>query len=194
MTEKQLKKFCSLDNRRWLEPWSKGEYTYACGYAILVRIPRMDSISELENDMPKDAEGIIAKTHTQQCEYHTVSGYNSPLTVKCDMCDGKGKDIDCPECDGYGEVYFENDYNNYEFVCESCDGSKRVDICPECKGTGQDVPPSERTDFHGFDFDARLLTLLSGLPNCKLGLLNDKGANPFIFDGGIGAIMPMIKW
>ena len=72
--------------------------------------------------------------------------------IECPRCKGHGKSYfkNCNECDGDGNVTFENKYHDYEFECKSCnsDGGEYIaggnHVCDLCYGNGKTY---DRNDF-----------------------------------------------
>lgn len=56
----------------------------------------------------------------------------------CNYCDGEGILKECPECEGYGTVYLENDFNDYSITCSTCEGVSMDNMtCIKCYGSGR---------------------------------------------------------
>jgi DnaJ-class molecular chaperone len=79
----------------------------------------------------------------QRDECHCCEG-SGQVYNDCQYCDGSGwnweeVEVQCPDCDGKGEFYDEDEENHCS--CENCDGTgvimnkERVD-CDECAGNG----------------------------------------------------------
>lgn len=181
-----LKKFCHEDHHALSEPWSIEEYSYFCDGHILVRVPRIDGIPE--NDQAPDARKIIPANQPQ--EWFSVPDCKLPDYEPCKQCNGSGKDVECPECDGSGEVSLSNRYNEYECECKSCDASGVLSECPNCDGTGR-IYPTEGILVGVAGFQPKYLLLLAALPNCKIGPTGPESLAWFVFDGGDGVLMPV---
>ena len=185
-----LLKFCEDAFNENLElPYSIGDYTCATNGIILIRIPRL--VEYPENPKAPDPEKIEYERNPEK--WYSVGDIKKPKSADCVFCKGQGKNFTCPECDGNGIVWLSNNYSEYPGIdCNSCNGKGKIKFCEECNGTGK-VFQQTPMDFHGVAFDQRYLALLSGLPNCEIGLISKTATTPFRFDGGTGIIMPMKK-
>jgi hypothetical protein len=97
-----LTQFCDLNaiHRPFLmEPWSRGEYSYASDGAILVRVPRQPDVAENPNapDAVNNFAGDIDYTDPAIPELPPEN------REQCRKCDGDGGVCgDCEDCDGRG--------------------------------------------------------------------------------------------
>lgn len=67
-----------------------------------------------------------------------------PTLVACKPCDGSGakkgsKPIDCPTCEGFGQVRIQQGFFTIQQTCPSCHGQGSViqDPCGDCHGQGR---------------------------------------------------------
>lgn len=67
-----------------------------------------------------------------------------PTLVSCKECDGSGakrgsKPIDCPTCEGFGQVRIQQGFFTIQQTCPSCHGQGQViqDPCTACHGQGR---------------------------------------------------------
>lgn len=203
MTLDELKKFCGRDKYRsyLLEPFSRGEHTYATDGNILIRIPRLAEIGEVTgapntekifNENFKGIEGATSVPIAPQADLK-----------RCRTCDRTGKVTECSECGGDGAL--ECDLG-HEHECEDCDGTgyiastdDQASECPDCQGVGK-VPDLDQGIRAGVVINRshcvayRYLRVISLLPSAKWNLTNGREEHdpiPFWFDGGEGMVMPM---
>lgn len=204
MTKDDLKVFCG---RKLQEPWSNLDYTYATNGSVLVRVKKLDDVPVKDelSAIPKNADSLIEKY---------VVGVLGPFPEiekivgdSCYQCKGAGKvtEKECPECEGYGNVYWETNRHKYEVECQECGGCGKIkttdpngETCENCDGTGI-VAQMNRISIDGFDFDSNLLYHFQKFPNVKIGAKNvgenSSGAYgvAFIkFDGGVAVIMGLL--
>lgn len=119
-----------------------------------------------------------------------------PPATRCECCAVAALhlyEIECAECLGKGDF----DHGSHTYKCKECDGAGCIDApreaefkvsCHCCHGTGEGF---QTVKVGASWFQRPYLSLLAGLPNCRLTL----GSSPlagavFTFDGGFGAIMP----
>ncbi|MFT5430145.1 MAG: molecular chaperone DnaJ [Myxococcota bacterium] len=67
-----------------------------------------------------------------------------PRDISCETCDGKGakpgtSPVDCPRCDGRGQVMLQQGLLMMRMQCNQCGGAGKVikDPCTDCRGKGQ---------------------------------------------------------
>lgn len=174
----------------------RGGYLYATNQYIAIRIP-------------DDAEVVASETagvpslpklfEHGEIEYHALP--ELPAPIECRKCGGTGKRylMDCPDCD---DGYFFHKGNEYE--CANCDGEGKVPAddksnpsnCWYCSGSGE-KPYSNGgaplVKIGEASFQPRYLRLIAKLPNARISHAANKEAPAhFIFDGGIGVVMPCL--
>ena len=212
MEKELLERFCCADKDKGniCRPWSTSAYTYATDGHIMVRVPRMSDIDA--NDTAPDVEHnpYSEMFNREPAEWVGVPEVDYEATT-CPHCNGTVKGIVCPECEGYGVVSLESDFNTYdEQDCKTCKGKAQlsvaqfeefkarhryknpgvVETCDECWGTGK-VWTLEGKVVNGVKINLKFLSLLGKLPNAKLGTFEPMTVARFIFDGGEGLLMPM---
>lgn len=128
-------------------------------------------------------------------EWITLSDFALPPATNCDHCHGAGHkhEMECDECEGGGDF----NHGSHTYTCKECDGGGTVKAprkpefkveCSRCNGTGEGF---QAVKVYTSWFQRPYLSLLAGLPNCRLTLGADPMASTvFTFDGGFGAIMP----
>jgi len=179
------------------DPFNCDGYTFATDGHICIRVD-VDNSVESHPEAPKTMKGIFltCDDDSKYIDIPEIEGIS--LVVGCPVCGGSGKLSVCPECEGNGEVFFENDYNEYECTCESCFGTGKYKSgniaksdCEECYGTGK-ITKDIGIDIGTRHITARLLCLIKNLPNVKIAPEATDRLNPiqFKFDGGCGILMP----
>jgi hypothetical protein len=193
MTKEDLMKFCSdtdTDRFNLSVPWSIGDFTYASNGHIIVRVPRL---ADIESNAGPKVDDLF---HADPPAWFHLSGLSLPeIEIKeCSTCGGKGKDCECPECNGAGEIEFDNMRSRYTVECLTCGGFGNIkDDCLDCSGKGTiEIEKPYPFKIGTSHFQVIYLRWLAELPNCSIGPSPDplKPA-PFRFDGGDGLLMPM---
>lgn len=99
MTRSDLQCFCvSEDDPRDCvhEPWSRGEFTYATNWHIIVRAPRLADVDE--NPKAPDTEKLFKEAVV--AEWLPVPACAMPDDIDCPSCRGAC----CDDCDWRGKV------------------------------------------------------------------------------------------
>lgn len=108
-----LTPFCASERfggANMTRPFSRGEWTYATDGKVAARVPRRSDVPEyddaphIERVWPKEAALIfmpVVQTTLPDPEY-----------AQCDICDGRGTQHDCPDC---------------QCRCDQCDGEGRLE-------------------------------------------------------------------
>ena len=89
MNKKILSKFCmkkrdaTLSGLCFTKPWSMGDYSYATNGVILIRIPKLKSIPERNENSPvqQAAEEMFVKTPIPVLKFPVPELYNNPVVV-----------------------------------------------------------------------------------------------------------------
>ena len=201
MDKETLKQFCSYDNLRKeiMEPWTRGDYTYATNGKIIIRVPRISDIPE------NPAAPNVNRSIPWNAPVFTEASAPIPDLPKdqflsCARCDGTGKNSECPECEGEGVVTWETKRHGYEADCEECDGFGRVaagtkaEECNRCNGTGK-IEQDIFVPVRGVSFNKKYLTLIKSLPEAILfpepEVAGKFPPSRFAFNGGDGFVMPV---
>ncbi len=195
MNLEQLIKFCAKDDIRsyLLNPWIQGEYVVASNGHIAVRVPATDFVSVLEPVTGKVplVDSLIDKVKALELALMPIP--ELPPTVPCEYCGGSGAAYPCDECDGSGNF----DHCGREYACKACDGHGQNQIgegdaepCWFCDGRGE--KPYYAVQVGDGYFDRRYLAIIASLPNVVIAPNGPKGTAYFTFDGGDGALMPML--
>ena len=190
MTIDDLKKFCSTGREFLEEPFSQGEFTYATDGKIAIRVNKIDGIEDVISapNMKK-----LNWDHGKHKDWVSLPDYSQDGAQVCSECKGNKHFKDCPECCGHGDVYVNNDFNEYLCCCKTCNGNGSIpssegDACEACCGTGFVAIPVEFGPGH---ISSSLLNKIKILPGVLLSQSGD-GHEPFkfVFDDGCGLIMP----
>jgi hypothetical protein len=167
-----LQQFCSTEQFRFNlhKPFSYGAFSYASNGAIAIRVARRDDIPEAEQaKIPQQIDKWFSEIEGIPVESDTpLLPDDEEVETKdqCELCDGRGKDHDCPDC---------------ECVCANCEGS----------GT-ETTTKSISIDAFGTIFRLKFLRLVLRLPNVEVAVDRIRPSKPifFRFSGGAGCLMP----
>lgn len=208
-----LAPFCGKDAAREYiymhEPFNVSGGTGASNGHILAWLPEISFGKPLG---PKESESIErlivqAKADADDPDAQWVAVETIRTSSrKCPQCDGTGvvRVIECEDCDGDG--YFSHGMHDYD--CKECngDGHKNTtgigEQCDECGGSGQSeiAQPSsfgKSSQFIGgfFTVASHYIAKMRKLPGCRIKHYESRpaGGLTFIFDGGVGIVMPFIK-
>jgi DnaJ-class molecular chaperone len=194
--DKTIRMFCSLDESRPTlnNPFNVGDFTYAINGHFGIRIARRHEYDQ--NTIIKNIECLYSVDVNESLWIDLPGISEISEEVNCSFCMGEGNIVECPECEGIGEVSWTSDFGNeYDATCLSCHGSKKINgTCQECKGTGKksiDI----NIEICSKLFNSRLLKIMHELPAVKFapGAVEKYKPVPFKFDGGIGVIMQMLR-
>lgn len=193
-----ITKFCAPGDIRYYlhKPMRHDGYLYATNSHIAVRIED-DPTIEAE-PMPASLQNSVLQkmaTDTTDRTWRPVPQVNGAATKPCAYCDGTGRVVKCPDCDGDGE--FEHGDHTYE--CKACDAAGRVasaskdvgEKCLDCCGSG--VSWKETVEFDGVHIAARYIYLIgTEIPGAEIGISKDPaGIQLFRAPGIVGCVMPM---
>jgi hypothetical protein len=206
-----LKQFCYKFGFNGLnEPFNIGNYTYATDGALLIRIPKLEEITnELTN--PSQLKILTAINFLENLTFNIEISQLITIEQTCSACNGLGYYKNCPDCDASGNIEFESDSGIiYNVDCTMCDSTGYIDceeedaqICENCNGKKvrmiiEDIP------YDNILLNGKYLQILktSTLENVKFLSENDYKTVcidnmcppvPFKFDGGFGILMPKRK-
>lgn len=168
-----LKPFCGTEETRpyLMQPFSRGEFTYATNGHICVRVPRRD-------DAPEQERPDVSKLCFEPAApFEPASIYPLPPVEfeDCEACDGRGAVHDCPAC---------------QCVCEWCSGKGE---CSTDAGISASIL--------GHAFNLKYVRMLFALPELIVAMCEPCGAKgwgriaplAFRFDGGEGLLMSMSR-
>ncbi|MCK4620690.1 MAG: hypothetical protein KAT62_00605 [Desulfuromonadales bacterium] len=185
--------FCHPETKSIGSPFSVGEYTFATNGSIIVRVPRMAEFPEV-NGAPEPNK-LPFWDHDEQTVWDDLPAYDTAERKPCESCQGAGKQHACAECDGEGEVEFSTAFSNYECECKSCLGDGFLpsgnNACSCCFGSGinLDIP----VKYSNRSISMKFLEMMQTLPVVKICPHGEYyEAFRFTFDGGCGAVMPML--
>lgn len=170
MSNIDLQKFCGVDETRpyLMRPFSFGDFTYATNGHVMVRLPRISDVKEIEKsgtwDKPLDCH---AGADFRAADDFLLPALKPSEEEQCSVCDGRGYIHDCPDC---------------ECICSMCDG-KGFEIAEK----------RTSTTLCGASCSLRYVRMILDLPGIEIS--GNPSANgspiPFRFEGGIGALMPL---
>ena len=193
-----ITKFCATnDLRHYLhKPMRHDGYLYATTGHIAVRIED-DPAIEAE-PMPANLQNSVLQkmaTDTTDRTWHPVPQVNGAATKPCAYCDGTGRVVECPDCDGDGEF----EHGDHTYKCKACDASGWVASpikgagakCHDCHGSGMSW--QETVEFDGVHIAARYIYLIgTEIPGAEIGISKDPtGIQLFRAPGIVGCVMPM---
>lgn len=193
-----ITKFCATnDPRHYLhKPMRHDGFLYATTGHIAVRIED-DPAIEAE-PMPASLQNsVLQKMATDDTDrtWRPVPQVNGATAKPCAYCDGMGRVVACPDCDGDGEF----EHGDYMYECKSCDASGWVAApskgveqkCLDCCGSG--VSWQETVEFDGVHIAARYIHLIgTEIPGAEIGISKDPtGIQIFRAPGIVGCVMPM---
>jgi hypothetical protein len=195
--DKTIRLFCAIDNSRpkLTNPFNQGSYTFAANGHIAIKISRRE---EYDKNAPIDQKMEILFTFSEISETLWIDIPDLDKIIEyqtCPECKGEKIIKVCRECHGKGEVFFENDYNEYYIECKSCDGFPHNPTeCEKCSGTGQ-VKKNRYILIGSKALDTDFLSTIKLLPGVKIAPEAVEGLNPipFKFENGEGIIMPCRK-
>ncbi|MFA6213518.1 MAG: hypothetical protein WC714_29040 [Candidatus Obscuribacterales bacterium] len=198
-----LQQFCNTDDVRFYmhKPFSVNGKACATDGCMVICMDGDTDIEPLSANLKKPE--LIANKLMEYCDASKFVDGFVPLKVEippyplCHVCLGDGKvakEIECPECDGEGEVNIGKHY----YECKECDGSGNVPsegkdaektiVCEKCNGSGKGY---HSIDLDDRKFQAKYLEKILGLPNIEYKLMEGKTEMMrFKFDGGVGCLMP----
>lgn len=205
-----LNKFCigKHDRRQnFSMPFSDANYTYASNMHLIIKVPKIDGLKNLEG---YQYEKIIKSTEKyllglEDLSYQPIGDLPPLNYMNCSTCKGAGQlsaDKNFSECWGRGEFTFTNMFNNYDINRKSCDGNGSVKDtnnlvpCIECDGEKQflDLDLNRMTFTSGgtsLDVNSAYVRMFAELPGAMCAVVENGLA--IRFDGGFGFIMRMIK-
>lgn len=183
-----LQKFCA-DKPRIHAPWSRDGYTYATNGHVVIRVPEVDGISQSQE--APSLKPVLKYFDIDPDIWYPLKKVKMPKPDVCGSCNGRGRDVACPECEGIGIVSWDGTYHTYKDTCKLCEGRGAVEICPECYG--EEKTPSQIPVKIGgvWFYPPTLAPCLEFLPNCAIGIIGGmEDPQRLRFDGGDGLIMP----
>lgn len=170
-----LQPFCGTEDARWylMKPFSMGEFSYATNGHILVRQPRRADVPDIDVKAPKfKPDNALVGLDAAKFYVPTLQLPTAPAAGPCPACDCRKFEHDCPDC---------------ECTCETCNGS------------GEGNPERNiSTAIGGSFFALNYVRLMAALPDLEIANTAEAiavGAKPllFRFEGGVGALMPMLS-
>ena len=167
-----LKPFCGTEETRSyiMQPFSRGDFTYATDGHICVRVARLIDASEQDKpNVTKLPWEALAAANFVPAPAFNLPAKADPTFEPCDCY--QGKIHDCPDC---------------ECECETCDGSGTIK---------NDDDNNKSVGLLGISFARKYVRLLETLPGLQVatigGLYDGIVGLAFKFDGGHGLLMPL---
>ena len=119
-----LRLFVSTDNFRpkIQHPWRDGKFIYATDTHVLIRINGALSDEEYPTGGPNVDSFKWDLLPTGEISAADIDAALSKVPLVDEM-EIIGEDIECPECNGEGEVYWEYSHWSELFECPVCDGT-----------------------------------------------------------------------
>jgi len=199
-----LEKFCRKSHYTGTlnEPFSDNDYTYASDGSIIIRVDKIQEMTEKDTHSNK-AKELFEKNKINGNEIWTDLPKFEVIEKNCTECVGTGKIIICKECNSTGSLEFSSNYNDYDVECKSCFGKDIKDEkCEDCDGTGKykeysnpviEVPIRKDGNLEQIEIiiNGKYLEMIQDLPNIKIALQGEKELIKLKFDGGIGLPMPI---
>jgi len=205
LTAIDLKIFCNPDDRRdaLKAPFSDEKFTYATDGHICIRVPRIQGVT---SDSGVSLLKYMTFDHAEMTTWHFIPDeIPADKRSECKSCNGTGKVLTCPDCEGDGEVeykFFSKSGKSYDLdhECPVCEGTGKLngsadDRCEDCTGKGYiDDPVPVRIEAVGLSISSHLLRRVQNLPGIMVAAKEHRADElppiRFRFDGGDGLIMP----
>ena len=167
MTIKTLKQFCGDDDTREIlkQPSSQDDWTWATDGRMVVRVPRMADVPEVER-YPKCS--MVFGQYQPDGDWQPLPKIPPQESSECS----------CSKCHGSGECR-----------CKNCQCKH---LCGVCDGSGQ-ITVTTKTVIGKRSLNDFFLRKLALLPKIEVNTSGDNPESPmsFRFDGGCGLLMPM---
>jgi hypothetical protein len=162
----------SVDNN-WQQPFMDEEFYYASDLYAIIRI-RKNKCSEGIGEFSKPPDKIFT------LDWGIFDGLSHSYEIKrLDIISVAQPVYKCIECNGTGEIYYDNGFNLYKWDCSSCNGNGFVQPLIVWRIAENLYCPINRLDF---------LTRILGDIKC---FATDKvDVVPFKFEGGEGFVIP----
>ena len=169
-----IKNWYSLNDPRTYisSPSTYKEKTVATNGHIVLFAPLSDYPK-----LPSDIENIIDSlmSYIEESGFMVLPELTFPESHTCKICGGTGKSskTNCQECDGRGEIYFDNGYNFYELKCKSCEGDGLEyhdggdEDCFKCLGKGICYKNDDYVWIDGKAFNPKYIKLICDEPDVK---------------------------
>lgn len=179
------------------KPWFDGGWIAASDGAVIVALSAMDApeVPAASEKRRGSVDRFISATVDQLQAVDIVFPGSQGCT--CEACGGTGYtlSVKCSICFGEGE--FER--GSHTYMCKSCDGegllfrsATAADAgavrCDECNGLGVESRPIQ---VGAAWFQEKYLRRIAALPNLSFFPPPDEDTMAkFVFDGGVGFLMP----
>lgn len=201
MINKQfLEQFChKVKSAPTSKPWSIGQHTYATDGKVLLRVKRIDEISENEACPNFPLTGLQKWFEKQDGDSFFDLPECAPKIESCSCCQGTGLVEICQDCNGEGVIFLESKLRHeYTFECEHCKGlcflssqDEVSEMCIYCNGAGVKIEENKIQIGPAFLSTKYIYLLKKELNNIEICPRSDLNPAYFKFDGGDGILMPM---
>lgn len=125
------------------KPFIQNGVNYATDVHSLIILPESFAKLDFEEQLKTKVESVIPKNENMNIEIKISELKEKMILEMIDEEIFYGANIDCPECDGHGEVTWEYDGKNKthekEYDCPECDGSGLSEK-RRLKPTGNKIP------------------------------------------------------
>ncbi len=156
-----LKTFTGNDPLRpvFNEPFMIENTVYATDARVMAWTPSVNIEQEIKPyERPENIIKVIPETQNKNFEIKLSKLKkvfdNAPMIDEVEIIGG---DVDCPECDGEGEVEWEYGYHTKEMDCPLCDGSGLKENKEEIKTGNKILDPSKAIKIGKYNFRIGLL-------------------------------------
>lgn len=196
-----IKRFCGRNQPHinGPTPTLHGGFVYATDGRIAARVAAssVEGSDSMEIESRVSLIGLFDRFDPDRFDWYPIPQLDTAGARKCAVCEGSGRVMPCPECDGEGE--FQHGSHSYE--CQHCDGTGEIAFhdpeesaspCSACAGSGLDSMTGVEVGA-GF-YALRYLRLITeGCPDAEIGVPynNPEGMAMWRASGVIGALMPI---
>lgn len=190
----EIAKMAEPFETRCNRPWTQNGNSYATDKRIAVEVFQ-DLGFEPNPEKAPNVAGVMVE-NIDQLPKLIFLDKPTGINGDCDECDGTGRDgtVDCISCRGTGD--HECSCGNVH-PCPACGGrgyEQSKEHCKACNGSGRAISFNYAVDICGIKLNAKYILLAMRLPNVRFHHQNDANKPVFFtFDGGRGAIMPMVR-
>lgn len=179
------------------KPWFDSGWVAASDGAVMVALSASEaSGTTIACGHRSGSVARFIEATAEQLDAHEIH-FPGGLRNKCEACNGAGYElsIKCKACDGEGEF----SHCNHTYACKSCDGEgfhffaasatqAGAVRCQECNGFGEESRPVQ---IGAGWFQEKYLRRIADLPDVQFfPSVNPTQMAKFVFDGGIGFLMP----
>lgn len=187
MTTLNLYHFCNPSDLRpyCRDPFTLNGLTVATNGHVLLFAPFDQDIVTAEQLASKSPISLQTIYDTiQAATFKPMPLLLDIKTITCEDCEGTGKSarVKCIECDGDGEIVYDNGHHRYDWDCEMCEGAGYTVItnsqaeCQSCYGKGKHAMFLSGQTMEGIRFQNSYLSLILDLPELVYSII-ELGSN-----------------